>query len=139
MDPSHALVTEDLGLRARISLLQAGFRPNMAKLLEDNGTVAPGNYRSFIQSINTVIVENYLTNRDRIKLLLQPYPSISSMDSAPSRHFHTTLKQIILGQCSRLDSIGISDMDLSPLCSSESHTTSHIFSCPAAPASAAFQ
>ena len=126
---SHALSTQDSGPRCRRQFLQTGFRPNIAELLEDDGTIDLVNDHSTIRSIHLAPV----ANRDRNKVLLQPSPNIFTTETALPRHFRTTLSQLCSGQCSCLNSyrhtIDISDIALCPQCSSKPHTASHIFSC----------
>ena len=135
--PSHALVTKDPGPRPRIPLLQTAFHRYMAGLLEDNGTIDPINYRSYIKDIHSSAVAGHLANRCPNKVLHRPAPAISPMERTLPRYFQTTLSQLRSGQCSRLNSyrhaIGISDTDLCPQCGTGSHTTDHVFNCPAAP------
>ena len=96
--PSHALVTQDPGPRARIPLLQTSFHQYVAEFTEDDGTIDPTNYRPTIHSIHSSTVARHLANRSPNKVLLQPAPDIAPTETSLPRYYRTTLSQLRSGQ-----------------------------------------
>ena len=135
--PSHALVTQDPGLRPRVPLLQSTFRTAIAEFLEGDGTADPANHRATIGNIHTAVVANHLANRAPNRVLQRQAPAIFPTETSLPRHFRTTLSQLRSGQCSRLNSyrraIGIEESDLCPRCNALPDTTAPLFDCTEAP------
>ena len=68
--PSHNLDTLDLGPRQ--PLPQTTFGPNVAQVLEEDGTTDPTYYHPAIRAVHTAAVNRHMAARDHNKVLLQP-------------------------------------------------------------------
>jgi hypothetical protein len=101
-----------------------------------NGVFKEVSLKRFLKAIHTNMVaanKRALNN----KLLRGPPPDIDPTDRTLPRSSRCTLTQLRSRKCKDLKSyqheIGSSPDDICPACRSMSHTTAHLFACPALP------
>ena len=100
-------------------------------------TNTEGWYKSGIKSIHTTAVSNIINGYEPNNVLQRIPPVISPDERRLSRSTRTTLSQLRSGYCPLLTSY-MSRLDPSvknecPLCESQPHDTTHLFSCPQRP------
>ena len=98
-------------------------------------------YKKQLKDIHTSCVREQISNMANNKVLQATPPKISDSEKALPRVTRTTLAQLRSGYSNYLNSYkarvsqnqAVPVTDLCPLCNADSHTTSHLFSCPSNP------
>ena len=134
--PSHQVVTQPPGPRSMKATLQSKFLPAIHHLLT-GGITPPDEYNSIISTIHTEMVSNVIQNSGPNPVLQAPPPPVDDTERTLPRAHRATLSQLRSGWCSDLYTYKSEiDETVNPLCPScglTSHTTAHLFQCPAHP------
>ena len=94
-------------------------------------------YKQHLKTIHTNEVRSYITSRERNQVLEDKPPEINPTERNLPRSTRSSLSQLRSGYCPILKSymarIDPDIQDLCPDCNISSHTTWHLFNCPAKP------
>ena len=133
--PSHRVACLPPGPRPMKHTLRSKVLPLVEPYLNADGVIEPGTYQHAIQAIHADVVSSAIQNLAPNRVLGRSPPVIDIRESYLPRITRSTLAQLRSGFCSRLNSyqfkIGRLDNDLCPECGTASHTTTHLFECPA--------
>ena len=140
--PSHPVATSHPGPRGcRATLRSKLFTPSFYRSYTDTGTssgiVPAPSYRSTIKNIHTDSVRRAMAALPPNKVLNSRPPLVDPEEQSLPRSYRVTLSRLRAGWCPALNSyqaaIGRSPSNRCPSCGLASHTTNHLFSCPAHP------
>ena len=133
--PSHRVACLPPGPRPMKHTVRSKVLPLVEPYLNADGVIEPGTYQNTIQAIHTDVVSSAIQKLAPNRVLGRAPPVIDIRESYLPRITRSTLAQLRSGFFSRLNSyqfkIGRLDNDLCPECGAASHTSSHLFECPA--------
>ena len=130
--PSHQTVNSPAGPRAMKRTLKSAYIGHLSPHLESD-VLHPGAYPETLRAIHTSFVEASINAIGTNPVLGQPAPQVDSSELSLPRTHRTTLSQLRSGYCKSLRSyqskIGLSPSPTCPECSTDDHTTPHLFNC----------
>ena len=105
----------------------------------DNSTLDEPSIHKNNKTIHSHIVQQFLTSTQNSKVLNTQYPPINPEEESLPRHKRTLLSQLrtnkshfLLTYKNKINP-NTYPSPICPLCKTEPHTTSHLFTCPAIP------
>ena len=134
--PSHGVVTAPSGPRPIKKTLQSAYVDDISHLLTDD--ICPEeDYRPGIKTLHTEAVSTAIRSLKNNEVLNAPPPPLHEDCFKLPRPQTSVLSQLRSGYCRFLNSyrqrIGLAASSDCPDCPGTSHTTQHLFSCPAHP------
>ena len=132
---SHVHMMLDQGPRKLKQTLCSKVYEDVSPYLEEDGTVAPGNYVNIANNLHTDIVAKAISRPEPNRILIRKPPTVYKNKQSLPCITRVTLSQLRFGHCARLRDfqcrISKTVDSLCPGCQLE--TVSHLFDCPVRP------
>ena len=133
---SNSLASHPPGPRKMRRTLFSKFGKDVEPFLQD-GILPPDDHKAALKQIHTSAVSASINALGPNRILAANPPPIHPSESSLPRCHRSTLSQLRSGWCRDLKSykrlLNQVDDDECPHCSSDSHSSLHIFRCPSAP------
>jgi hypothetical protein len=132
---SHQVVTQPQAPQKIKETLYLRNITFVAKHLSD-GVIPPAKYKQVIKSIHCAAVAKAVYDASPNEVLKAwPPTEVDPLEATLPRVTHVTLTQLCSGKCFHLHyylkKIGRTNDDICPECHVSSHTSAHLFNCPA--------
>ena len=134
---SHVHTTLDQGPGKLKQTQRSKVLEDVSPYLEEDGTVAPGNYVNIANDLHMDIVTKAISRSEPIRILSRKPPTVHKNERSLPRITRVTMSQLRSGHCARLRDfqcrIGKTVDSLCSGCQLETQTVSHLFDCPTRP------